>query len=78
MLSPEDRERRKSFESKRKAHYNEFYAVKMARQLMEEDDDDDDEEEKEKEEHQEEEKKSGSSSSKTASKEDNSMEVAQA
>ena len=28
------------FEQKRKAHYNEFYAVKMARQLMEDADDD--------------------------------------
>jgi Protein phosphatase inhibitor 2 (IPP-2) len=34
-LSPEERDRRKKFEQKRKMHYNEFYAVKMARQLME-------------------------------------------
>jgi hypothetical protein len=34
-LSPEERERRKKFEQKRKMHYNEYYAVKMARQLME-------------------------------------------
>ena len=40
LLTPEERERRKSFESKRKAHYNEFYAVKMARQLMHDDDED--------------------------------------
>lgn len=37
LLSPEERERRRKFEQKRKAHYNEFYAVKMARQLMEDD-----------------------------------------
>jgi hypothetical protein len=36
LLTPEERVRRKSFEQKRKAHYNEFYAVKMARQLMQE------------------------------------------
>lgn len=41
LLTPEERERRKSFEQKRKAHYNEFYAVKMARQLMDENDDED-------------------------------------
>jgi hypothetical protein len=35
LLSPEERERRCKFEQKRKMHYNEFYAVKMARQLME-------------------------------------------
>ncbi len=40
LLTPEERERRKSFEQKRKAHYNEFYAVKMARQLMEQEQDD--------------------------------------
>lgn len=70
-MSPEDRERRKSFESKRKAHYNEFYAVKMARQLMAEaDDDEEDEEEKE------EDSKADAAADKTASKEeDSSMEM---
>ena len=38
LLSPEEREKRRSFESKRKKHYNEFQAVKMARALMDEDD----------------------------------------
>lgn len=38
-LTPEERERRKSFEQKRKSHYNEFFAVKMARQLMDENED---------------------------------------
>merc|ERR1712141_269874 len=54
LLTPEERERRKSFEQKRKAHYNEFFAVKMARQLMknqndnngDEDDEDEDNSEK--------------------------------
>jgi len=32
--TPEERARRKVFESKRKAHYNEYYAVKLARKLM--------------------------------------------
>ena len=36
---------RKKFENKRKAHYNEFQAIKLARQLMEQEEDDDDEEE---------------------------------
>merc|ERR1719193_2893300 len=43
LLSPEEREKRKSFESKRKKHYNEFQAVKMARALMDEDDSEEDE-----------------------------------
>jgi len=33
----EGREEKKGFETKRKAHYNEYYAVKLARKLMEED-----------------------------------------
>lgn len=32
--------KRKMFEHKRKAHYNEFMAVKLARQLMNSDDED--------------------------------------
>jgi len=39
LLTPEEREKRRKFEQKRKMHYNEFYAVKMARQLMDSDDD---------------------------------------
>ncbi|KAF4533219.1 hypothetical protein B566_EDAN011842 [Ephemera danica] len=35
--APEQKAKRKSFESKRKLHYNEFQAVKLARKLMEED-----------------------------------------
>ncbi len=35
---------RKAFESKRKAHYNEFFAAKMARKLLEEEEDEDDDE----------------------------------
>lgn len=45
LLSPEQREARNNFEQKRKSHYNEFQAVKMARQLMVEDDEDDEDEE---------------------------------
>ena len=45
LLTPEEREKRRKFEQKRKAHYNEYYAVKMARQLM----DSDEESEKESE-----------------------------
>lgn len=36
---------RKEFEMKRKAHYNEYYAVKLARKLLEEEEDEEDEEE---------------------------------
>lgn len=39
----EVQEKRKSFEFKRKAHYNEFMAVKLARQLMDSDEDEDEE-----------------------------------
>jgi protein phosphatase inhibitor 2 len=42
LLSPEEREKRRSFEAKRKKHYNEFHAVKMARALMNESEDEDD------------------------------------
>lgn len=38
-ISPEEREIRKKFEMKRKKHYNEFEAVKLARKLMEQDTD---------------------------------------
>lgn len=41
-------EKRRSFENKRKAHYNEYMAVKLARQLMQKDEDDDDVDSKEK------------------------------
>lgn len=37
-----DRVKSKAFEYKRKLHYNEYYAVKLARKLMAEEDDDDD------------------------------------
>lgn len=36
-------ERRREFERRRKAHYREFEAVKLARKLIQEEDDDDDE-----------------------------------
>lgn len=35
--TPNDKAKRKSFEHKRKSHYNEFMAVKLARQLMQKD-----------------------------------------
>ncbi|CAB4064307.1 PPP1R2 [Lepeophtheirus salmonis] len=54
LSGPEDRERRKSFEQKRKAHYNEFQMVKLARQLMNEELEDNVEEEKDDEEEEEE------------------------
>jgi len=34
-LTPDAKEKKRSFESKRKSHYDEFQAVKMARQLIE-------------------------------------------
>lgn len=37
---PENKAKRRSFEHKRKAHYNEFMAVKLARQLMQKEEDD--------------------------------------
>jgi len=43
LLPPEEREKRRNFETKRKKHYNEFQAVKMARALMDEDDSEEDE-----------------------------------
>lgn len=43
-LTPEEIEKRREFENKRKKHYNEFYAVKLARKLLEEEEEDDDEE----------------------------------
>lgn len=46
-ISPEEREKRKLFEMKRKKHYNEFYAVKLARKLMQNDDDEDEDEDEE-------------------------------
>ena len=47
LLSPEEREHRRKFEEKRKMHYNEFQAVKMARQLMDEEEEEEDEDEEE-------------------------------
>lgn len=44
-MTPEVREKKKKFEQKRKIHYDEFQAVKMARQLMEEDEKEDEKEE---------------------------------
>ena len=38
---------RRAFEQKRKMHYNEFQAVKLARQLMEDPDEEDEEDEEE-------------------------------
>lgn len=35
-------EKRLEFEKRRKAHYNEFEAIKLARKLIEEDEEDDD------------------------------------
>eukprot|EP00918_Siedleckia_nematoides_P055022 GHVU01120058.1.p1 GENE.GHVU01120058.1~~GHVU01120058.1.p1 ORF type:complete len:128 (+),score=42.63 GHVU01120058.1:212-595(+) len=43
-LTEEERKKLRFFEQKRKLHYNEFQAVKLARQLMSEDDEDYEEE----------------------------------
>uniref|UniRef100_A0A1B6DZB2 Protein phosphatase inhibitor 2 n=1 Tax=Clastoptera arizonana TaxID=38151 RepID=A0A1B6DZB2_9HEMI len=42
--TPEQRAARKAFETKRKAHYNEFYAAKMARKLIKDEEDEEQEE----------------------------------
>uniref|UniRef100_A0A182PIG9 Protein phosphatase inhibitor 2 n=1 Tax=Anopheles epiroticus TaxID=199890 RepID=A0A182PIG9_9DIPT len=44
-LTEEQKKRKLEFERRRKAHYNEFEAVKLARKLIEEDDEDDEEDE---------------------------------
>uniref|UniRef100_A0A182NJI1 Protein phosphatase inhibitor 2 n=1 Tax=Anopheles dirus TaxID=7168 RepID=A0A182NJI1_9DIPT len=41
-LTEEQKKRKHEFERRRKAHYNEFEAVKLARKLIEEDDEEDD------------------------------------
>lgn len=41
-LSEEQKKRKLEFQRRRKAHYNEFEAVKLARKLIEEEDEDDD------------------------------------
>ncbi|KAL1789316.1 phosphatase inhibitor 2 [Sigmodon hispidus] len=48
-LSPEEREKKRQFEMKRKLHYNEGLNIKLARQLISKDlhDDDDDDEDEE-------------------------------
>lgn len=49
--TPEEREKRKAFEAKRKGHYREWHAAQLARkQLLEHDEEDEDEEEGEAEE----------------------------
>ncbi|XP_078581236.1 protein phosphatase inhibitor 2-like [Branchiostoma floridae x Branchiostoma japonicum] len=45
-LTEEEKAKKDDFEEKRKQHYNEFYAVQLARKLMEEDSEEDSEEEK--------------------------------
>lgn len=42
-LTEEQKKRKVEFERRRKAHYNEFEAIRLARKLIEEDEDDDDE-----------------------------------
>lgn len=43
--TPEERAKRKLFESKRKAHYNEYHAIKLARKLIEAGEEEEEEEE---------------------------------
>ncbi|GFT75204.1 protein phosphatase inhibitor 2 [Nephila pilipes] len=47
VVTEEERAQRSAFEYKRKMHYNEFYAVKLARKLIDKEDDDEDEAEDE-------------------------------
>ncbi|XP_053674458.1 protein phosphatase inhibitor 2 [Anopheles nili] len=47
-LTEEQQKRKLEFEKRRKAHYNEFEAVKLARKLIEEDEDDDEDGNKDK------------------------------
>jgi protein phosphatase inhibitor 2 len=61
-VGPEEKVKRKHFESKRKMHYNEFQAVKLARKLME----DEEEEDEEAEDDQDDDGEEGAASSSTA------------
>ena len=40
-LTPDEKAMKREFQNRRKKHYNEFYAVKLARKLLEEEDDSD-------------------------------------
>ena len=44
LLTEEEKQRKRDFLRRRKAHYNEFEAIKLARQLIEEDEEDDENE----------------------------------
>jgi len=43
--TPEQRQKRLEFESRRKAHYNEFHAVKLAKELLAQEEEDEEEDE---------------------------------